>query len=134
MACDLYYGGSHVPDWTVVNPIFIDGEPRFFTSVRGHVNDVGGCAPGGYNTLAREIWQEGFRVPPIRLRERGEQVDDIWNLVLCNTRTKDDITGDLNAMVGGCLIGKTRLLEIIAKYGSATVIRSVDYILDYSEN
>jgi N-methylhydantoinase B len=59
LACDPYYGGSHVPDWTVVKPVFIDGAPRFFTSVRGHVNDVGGCAPGGYNTLAREIWQEG---------------------------------------------------------------------------
>lgn len=134
LACDPYYGGSHVPDWTVVNPVFVDGQPRFFTSVRGHVNDVGGCAPGGYNTLAREIWQEGFRVPPVRLRDRGRQIDDIWNVILCNTRTKDDITGDLNAMVGGCLIGEARLSEIVAKYGSAAVMRSVDYILSYSEN
>ena len=73
-------------------------------------------------------------MPPVRLRARGELVDDIWNLILCNTRTKDDITGDLNAMVGGCIIGETRLLEIVSKYGAAAVIRSVDYILDYSEN
>ena len=134
LACDPYFGGSHIPDWTVVKPVFVDGEPRFFTSVRGHVNDVGGCAPGGYNTIAREIWQEGFRVPPVRLRSRGEQVDDIWNLILCNTRTKDDITGDLNAMVGGCIIGETRLLEVVAKYGANAVLRSVEYILSYSEN
>ena len=133
LACDPYYGGSHVPDWTVVKPIFINDEPRFFTSVRGHVNDVGGCAPGGYNTLAREIWQEGFRVPPVRLRSRGKQVDDIWNLILCNTRTKDDITGDLNAMVGGCIVGESRLLEIVTKYGAESVLRSVEYILGYSE-
>ena len=59
-----YYGGSHIPDWTVVNPVFVEGKPRFFNSVRGHVNEVGGCTPGGYNTIAREIWHEGFRVPP----------------------------------------------------------------------
>jgi N-methylhydantoinase B len=133
-ASDPYYGGSHIPDWTVVNPIFVDGKPTFFTSVRGHVNDVGGCAPGGYNTLAREIWHEGFRVPPVKLREGGKPVDDIWNLILSNTRTKDDLTGDLNAMVGGCIIGERRLRELMAKYGGNAVARSVDYVLDYSEN
>jgi N-methylhydantoinase B len=132
-ASDPYYGGSHIPDWTIVNPVFVDGKPLFFTSVRGHVNDVGGCAPGGYNTLAREIWHEGFRVPPVKLREKGEVVQDIWNLILSNTRTKDDITGDLNAMVGGCIIAARRLEDLVRKYGGAVVARSVDYILDYSE-
>lgn len=132
-ASDPYYGGSHIPDWTIVNPVFVDGRPLFFTSVRGHVNDVGGCAPGGYNTQGREIWHEGFRVPPVKLREKGERVEDIWNLILSNTRTQDDITGDLNAMVGGCIIAARRLEELVRKYGGATVARSVDYILDYSE-
>jgi N-methylhydantoinase B len=118
----------------VVNPIFVDGQPRFFTSVRGHVNDVGGCAPGGYNTIAREIWHEGFRIPPVKLRERGELVEDVWNLILCNTRTKDDITGDLNAMVGGCVIGERRIRELLNKYGMKSIESGVDYILDYSEN
>jgi N-methylhydantoinase B len=134
LAADPYYGGSHIPDWTVVNPIFVDGKPRFFTSVRGHVNDVGGCAPGGYNTIAREIWHEGFRIPPVKLRERGELVEDVWNLILCNTRTKDDITGDLSAMVGGCVIGERRIRELLNKYGMKSVESGVDYILDYSEN
>lgn len=133
-ASDPYYGGSHIPDWTVVNPVFIDGKPMFFTSVRGHVNDVGGCAPGGYNTIAREIWHEGFRVPPVKLRERGEPVGDIWNLILSNTRTKEDISGDLSAMVGGCVVGERRLRALVAKYGADTVGRCVDYVLDYSEN
>jgi len=132
-ASDPYYGGSHIPDWTVVNPVFIGGKPMFFTSVRGHVNDVGGCAPGGYNTLAREIWQEGFRVPPVKLRERGEPVIDIWNLILSNTRTKDDISGDLSAMVGGCVVGERRLRAMVDKYGADIVARCVDYVLDYSE-
>jgi N-methylhydantoinase B len=133
-ASDPYYGGSHIPDWTIVNPVFVDGRPVFFTSVRGHVNDVGGCAPGGYNTIAREIWQEGFRVPPVKLRDRGELVEDIWNLIVSNTRTKDDIAGDLNAMVGGCVIAARRLEELVSKYGADTVTRSVEYVLDYSEN
>ncbi|MBL8661568.1 MAG: hydantoinase B/oxoprolinase family protein [Candidatus Odyssella sp.] len=132
-ASDPFYGGSHIPDWTVVNPVFIDGKPMFFTSVRGHVNDVGGCAPGGYNTIAREIWHEGFRVPPVKLRERGVPVADIWNLILSNTRTKDDISGDLSAMVGGCVVGERRLRALVEKYGSGTVARCVDYVLDYSE-
>jgi N-methylhydantoinase B len=133
-ASDPYYGGSHIPDWTVVNPVFVDGKPMFFTSVRGHVNDVGGCAPGGYNTVAREIWHEGFRVPPVKLRDRGEPVADIWNLILSNTRTKDDISGDLSAMVGGCVVGERRLRALVRKYGADTVTRCVDYVLDYSEN
>jgi len=133
-ASDPYFGGSHIPDWTIVYPVFVEGEPRFFTSVRGHVNDVGGCAPGGYNTIARDIWQEGFRVPPVRLRERGELVEDLWNLILSNTRTKDDITGDLNAMVGGCVIGARRMLALVDKYGADLVNRSVDYVLGYAEN
>ncbi len=133
-ATDPYYGGSHIPDWTIVYPVFVEGEPRFFTSVRGHVNDVGGCAPGGYNTIARDIWQEGFRVPPVRLRERGELVTDLWNLILSNTRTQEDITGDLNAMVGGCVIGGRRMLALVEKYGAESVDRSVGYVLGYAEN
>jgi len=133
-ASDPYYGGSHIPDWTIVYPVFVDGVPAFFTSVRGHVNDVGGCAPGGYNTIARDVWQEGFRVPPVRLTERGRPVKDLWNLILSNTRTKDDITGDLNAMIGGCTIGARRMQELAAKYGLALVRRCVAYVFDYSES
>ena len=121
---DPYYGGSHIPDWTVVNPVFFEGRPVFFTSVRGHVNDVGGCAPGGYNTMAREIWHEGFRVPPVKLQARGERVSDIWNLILSNTRTKDDITGDLTAMAGGCVIAARRLVELVEKYGLERRLRA----------
>lgn len=134
LACDPYYGGSHIPDWTIVNPIFVDGRPRFFTSVRGHINEVGGCAPGGYNTRAREIWHEGFRVPPVKLRDKGIFVDDIWNLILSNTRLPEEISGDLNAMVGACIVGESRINELFAKYGAEAVIKSVDYILGYSES
>ena len=130
---DPYYGGSHIPDWTVIRPVFFDGKPRFFTSLRGHVNDVGGCAPGGYNTLAREIWHEGFRCPPVKLEERGERVADVWNLILSNTRQPDEISGDLHAMAGACTIGARRVEELVAKYGLAATTRSVAWVLSYSE-
>ena len=130
---DPYYGGSHIPDWTIVQPIMRDGRPLFFTSVRGHLNDVGGCAPGGYNTLAREIWHEGFRCPPVKLYVGGQPVRDIFNLIVSNTRQPEAISGDLKAMVGACIVGARRIEEIIAKYGVPLVARSVDYVLDYSE-
>ncbi|WP_198083862.1 hydantoinase B/oxoprolinase family protein [Variovorax sp. E3] len=130
---DPYYGGSHIPDWTIVKPVFVEGKPMFFTSVRGHVNDVGGCAPGGYNTIAREIWQEGFRVPPVKLRDRGEPVKDILGLILANTRVQHEITGDIEAMMGGCAIGARRIEDVLRKYGPQAVCKSVRYILDYTE-
>lgn len=130
---DPYYGGSHIPDWTVIRPVFFGGRPRFFTSLRGHVNDVGGCAPGGYNTLAREIWHEGFRCPPVKLEERGVPVKDIWNLILANTRQANEISGDLHAMAGACTVGARRVEEIVRKYGLPAIERSVAWVLDYSE-
>ena len=130
---DPFYGGSHIPDWTIVQPVLQDGKPLFFASVRGHLNDVGGCAPGGYNTEAREIWHEGFRCPPVKLYEEGKPVPDIFNLIVSNTRQKEALSGDLQAMVGACIVGARRIEDVIRKYGSDVVARSVDYVLDYSE-
>jgi N-methylhydantoinase B len=130
---DPYYGGSHIPDWTVIRPVFFGGEPRFFASLRGHVNDVGGCAPGGYNTLAREIWHEGFRCPPVKLEERGRRVEDVWSLILANTRQPDEISGDLHAMAGACTVGGRRVEDLVAKYGLEAVTKSVAWVLSYSE-
>lgn len=133
LVTDPYYGGSHIPDWTIIKPVFLDGKPRLIASVRGHVNDVGGCAPGAYNTIAREIWHEGFRVPPVRLKQGGKTVKDLMNLVLANTRVEREISGDLNAMMGGCAIAAQRITELVTKYGTEAVCKSVDYILEYSE-
>jgi N-methylhydantoinase B len=130
---DPYFGGSHIPDWTIVQPVLHNGKPLFFASVRGHLNDVGGCAPGGYNTEAREIWHEGFRCSPVKIYEDGKPVKDIFNLIVSNTRQKEALSGDLQAMVGASIVGARRVEEIIAKYGVESVSRSVDYALDYSE-
>jgi N-methylhydantoinase B len=130
---DPYFGGSHIPDWTVMKPVFHRGTPVFFPGVRAHMLDVGGPAAGGYNILARDVWQEGFRLPPMKVFDRGQLRQDVWDLMMANTRIPDTITGDFNAMVGGCRVGERRILELVERYGMENVIESVDYILDYSE-
>lgn len=130
---DPYFGGSHIPDWTVMKPVFHRGRPVFFPAVRAHMLDTGGPAAGGYNIMARDVWQEGFRIPPMKVFDRGMLREDVWDLLVANTRIPETITGDFNAMVGGCRIGERRILELIDKYGAETVIDSVDYVLDYSE-
>ena len=76
LVCDPYMGGTHIPDWTVIRPVFIGARPAFFTIVRGHINDAGGPMPGNYNAEARDMWQEGFRIPPLRIVRAGEPVAD----------------------------------------------------------
>ncbi len=133
LVCDPYMGGTHIPDWTVIRPVFIGERPAFFTIVRGHINDAGGPMPGNYNAEARDIWQEGFRIPPLRIVRAGEPVPDLWRVILANTRTPPEVTGDLKAMIGACSTGERRLLDLIARYGATAVEGSVAQILHHSE-
>lgn len=130
---DPYFGGSHAPDWTVMKPVFHVGQPVFFPGVRAHMLDVGGPVSGGYNNMARDIWQEGFRIAPMKVHRRGELQRDVWDLLVANSRVPDTTKGDFSAMVGGCQIGQRRIIELIDKYGIETVLESVEYILAYSE-
>jgi N-methylhydantoinase B len=133
LIADPYMGGTHCPDWTIIKPVLLDEDTVFFPCVRGHVNDVGGPVPGNYNVHAREVWQEGFRIPPIRLVERGRPIADLWEVVLANTRLPDEVRGDLQAMVGACSVGERRIRDLATKYGAAALRNSVRYVVDYSE-
>ncbi|HEV7772766.1 MAG TPA: hydantoinase B/oxoprolinase family protein [Conexibacter sp.] len=133
LVTDPYMGGTHCPDWTVIKPVILDDDTIFLPCVRGHVVDVGGPHPGNYNVDAREIWQEGFRIPPVRIVARGEVVREVWETMLANTRMPDDVRGDLLAMVGACRVGERRIRELADKYGIAALRESVSYILNYSE-
>jgi N-methylhydantoinase B len=133
LVADPYMGGTHCPDWTIIKPVLIEPGTMFFPCVRGHVNDVGGPFPGNYNVNAREVWHEGFRIPPIRIVERGSRVTDLWEVILANTRLPGDVRGDLLAMVGACAVGERRIMELAAKYGAALLRASVRYVVDYSE-
>lgn len=134
LVTDPYLGGSHCPDWTIIKPLLVDGgRTAFLPSVRGHVIDVGGPVPGNYNPDAREVWHEGFRIPPLRIVERGEPVDDLWEVILANTRLAEAVRGDLKAMVGACTVGERRIAALLDRYGVAALIDGIGYILNHSE-
>src|ERR1700720_3482924 len=97
---DPYHGGSHLPDLTVFVPVF-DGEKRLlWTIVRAHQSDIGGATHGAYNPAATEIWQEGIRVPPIKLYEAGRPREDLLDLLALNVRNPRDFRGDLAPRLG----------------------------------
>ncbi|WP_309139639.1 hydantoinase B/oxoprolinase family protein [Siccirubricoccus sp. G192] len=130
---DPYHGGSHLPDLTIILPVFAEGSLRFWSVVRAHQSDIGGATHGGYNPGATEIWQEGLRVPPIRLGEGGALREDLLRMLAANTRIARDFRGDLMAMIGAARLGEQRLRPLLAKYGAASLEAAVSAILDLSE-
>src|SRR5574341_2097306 len=107
---DPYNGGTHLPDVTVVAPVFLANSRRPFAYVanRAHHADIGGSTPGSM-PLATEIYQEGFRLPPIRIMAAGELVDDVLSLFLANTRVAEERRGDLMAQLAGLRLGARRV-------------------------
>jgi N-methylhydantoinase B len=130
---DPYFGGTHIGDFTVVKPVFYDGQPMFFPSVRGHMLDCGGPTPSGFSMYSREIWHEGLRFSPMKLFEKGELRQEVWTLLMKNTRLPYTATGDLRAMVGACKIGEDRIRTLCDRYGLETVLECVHWLFDYSE-
>lgn len=131
---DPFRGGTHLPDITAVSGVFLGAskKPAFYVASRAHHADVGGMSPGSM-PLAREIYQEGLRIPPMLLIQGGKVRRDVMDLILANVRTPEEREGDLMAQAMAGRRGEARLREIAAKYGVARVNRSVGDLLDYSE-
>ncbi|MBV8842886.1 MAG: hydantoinase B/oxoprolinase family protein [Bryobacterales bacterium] len=131
---DPFRGGTHLPDITAVAPVYTRGsrKPSFFLANRAHHADVGGMSPGSM-PLAREIYQEGIRIPPIKIQRRGKLDRDLLNLLLANVRTPVEREGDLMAQLAAIQRGATRLNELVAKYGAARVASNMGALQDYSE-
>ena len=134
---DPFCGGTHLPDITLVAPVFIGrkkkaGRPAFYVASRAHHADVGGMFAGSMGSC-REIYQEGVRIPPIKLLRDGNIQDDVLRLLLNNVRTPDERRGDLNAQIAACHTGAARLLEIVHRYGLPRVRRVMAELQDYSE-
>jgi len=131
---DPYAGGTHLPDLTMVMAIFCEGHKRaaFYVAARAHHADVGGMFPGSMGP-AREIFQEGLRVPPVRLVRAGEVDRDLLNLILLNVRTPVEREGDLAAQMGACRVGEARLLHLVERYGVARLKEMGEELLAYSE-
>jgi N-methylhydantoinase B len=139
MLNDPFCGGTHLPDITLVAPFYAVGPrakpgkaPSFFVASRAHHADVGGAFPGSMGPC-REIYQEGLRIPPVRLMRAGKMDDDVFALVLNNVRTPQEREGDLGAQIAACHTGLTRLEEICRRYGLRHVTAAGRELLDYSE-
>ena len=130
---DPYHGGSHLQDMTIFVPIFDRGRRLFWAIVRAHLSDVGGATYGGYNPRATEIWQEGLRVPPIKIYDAGRRRDDIIDMLALNVRNPRDFHGDFSAMIGAAHLGERRLTRLFAELGSDVVEQAIEIILDSAE-
>lgn len=130
---DAYRGGTHLNDVTLLFPVFVDGGLFIFPAVRAHWADVGGMTPGSYSGLATTIFQEGLRIPPIKLYEAGKPNQAAMTLILSNMRLPDERLGDLNASLGACRIAEQRLRRLLGKFGRETVMRCIATNLDRAE-
>ena len=126
-------GGNHLPDWTLIRPVFVEGQMVGFCSNRAHQSDIGGGAAGTYNARATEIFHEGIRLPVLKLIEKGQMRDDLWRLLLLNSRCPELLEGDLGAMIGSTRIGAQRLADVIRQLGMERGNAYLDAILDYGE-
>jgi N-methylhydantoinase B len=129
---DPYKGGTHLPDITLVSGVFSRKRLLFYVASRAHQSDIGGMTPGSM-PLAEEIYQEGLRIPPVKLMSGGKINRDVWEMVLANVRTPQEREGDLSAMLGANRTGESRLMELVAKYGWTAVRSYAREILNYSE-
>ncbi len=162
MLNDPFRGGTHLPDITLVAPVYIGGKhrrnlvtpesddpvgtarrdrerkrkddvlPDFYVASRAHHADVGGTYPGSMG-LCREIYQEGLRIPPVRIMREGKIQRDILALLLNNVRTPDEREGDLGSQIAACHTGDARLREVCQRYGLARAKRACRELVDYSE-
>jgi len=130
---DPYRGNNHLPDISVVKPIFFAGQLRFWVLARGHHADIGGGGAGGYNPNAKTIWEEGLRIPPARLYESGKYNRDVWDLILLNVRLPILVEGDLQCQVGACNVGERALWQLLQQYGCESVDSVIEEILCRSE-
>lgn len=130
---DPYDGASHLPDIAVVMPVFVDGRPIALSAALTHHQDVGGMTPASVPTNATEIFQEGIRIPPLRLRRDGRFDETLLALLRQNVRLPEVFMGDLNAQIACCSIGARRLQELAGAYGGNLLRALFVELLDRSE-
>jgi N-methylhydantoinase B len=130
---DPYRGGTHLNDVTLIYPVFADGRLILFPAVREHWADVGGMTPGSLSGRATEIYQEGVRIPPIKILEGGRLNKAAMDLILANMRVPDEREGDFHAGLAACKTAERRIREIVARYGLDTLLDTIRRNLDRSE-
>lgn len=131
---DPYRGGTHLNDVTLLFPVFDDaGNLIVFPAVRAHWVDVGGMVPGSYSGLSTNIYQEGVRIPPVKIMEGGVVNRAAFTLLMANMRVPEEREGDFNASLGACRVAEQRIRRLIDKYSLSTVLGAVALNLDRTE-
>ncbi len=127
-------GGSHLPDITMVAPVCGDSRVVAFVANIAHHSDVGGKVPGSESSDCTSIFQEGIRLPPVRLFDEGRLDQAVLDIILLNSRTPREREGDLKAQIATNLVGRSRVEEIFKRFGTATTLGGIEAWLDYSES
>jgi N-methylhydantoinase B len=130
---DPYHGGNHLPDLTAFVPVFAGEQPRFWSINRAHQSDIGGATHGAYNASATDIWQEGIRITPLKLYDRGELRRDVMQMIATNVRHPRDFRGDLAAMIGSAHVGERRVLALAQEFGWEVTDAAIEAVLDGAE-
>ncbi|GAB5469223.1 MAG: hydantoinase B/oxoprolinase family protein [Rhodospirillales bacterium] len=130
---DPAYMGSHLIDTCMYKPVFYEGELVFWTVCKGHLTDIGGPVPAGYNPDATEIFGEGLRIPPVKVVDRGVRRYDVINLLLTNMRARRDQEGDFNAQLGAVQVGERNLIALLDKYGKQEVQDCIEALMDMAD-
>lgn len=130
---DPAWSGSHIVDCCMYKPVFYRDELVFWTVSKGHVTDIGGPVPAGYNPEAKEIYAEGLRIPPLKIWDRGKERRDVINLILTNVRSRRFQAGDMRAQLAAVTIGERNLIALLDKYGKETVQACIAELLNLAE-
>ena len=130
---DPYLGGTHLPDIAIVMPVFFDNKPIALSAAMTHHQDVGGMSPGSVPPNATEIYQEGIRIPPLKLREGQEFNDTLIQMLKLNVRVPQVFMGDIGAQISACTVGARRVVELADRYGRIQTLQIFNELLDRSE-
>ena len=130
---DPYAGITHMPDVAIIAPAFWQGQLVAFTLSYSHHTDIGGRFPGGFSSQCTETFEEGLRLPIVKLYDGGTRNDALLETVLANVRVSEEWLGDVEAKIAGCWRGEQEIKALLDKYGLQTYQSSCDYLIDYAE-
>jgi N-methylhydantoinase B len=131
---DPFYGGvTHLNDVVLAMPVFADGQLIAWTANIAHWNDVGGMVPGSISTDATELFQEGLRIPGVKLVAGGKPIDSVMRIIEVNSRLPDYLRGDMWAGIAAARVGERRLLDLVERYGVETFLTALEHFMDFGD-
>jgi len=129
---DVFSMGNQNNDVAAFKPIFWQGQLVAWAACKGHQADIGGAVRGGYNPEATEVWQEGLRIPPVKVYERGRLRKDVWDLIFANIRL-DIVAEDMRAEIGSCVVGERGIIKLIERYGLESFTAHKEHLFESTE-